>query len=76
MREALREACVGAVQFEYGGTYIDARIWLRGIREFVEGLGSGYRQYKLNPDGPRWIPEYKSTLENFQYANYALLRES
>lgn len=75
MREALREGRVGAVQFEYGGTYVDARIWLRDIWEFVEGLGSGYRIYKLYPDGPRRISEYKSALENFQYANYALLRE-
>jgi len=75
MREALRSGRVGGVQFEYGGTYVDARIWLRDIWEYIEGLGSGYRIYKLYPDGPRWIPEYKSALENFQYANYALLRE-
>lgn len=73
--DLLRSGAIGAVQFEYGGTYIDAGVRLRDLFELVRGLNSGYRFYKLFPNGPRHIPEYTQQLETYQYSNWAILLE-
>lgn len=75
MREYIKASLVRIIQFEYGGTYIDARILLRDVWGYIENLNPRYRFYKLFPYGPKRIPSYTPTLENFQYANYAIIRE-
>lgn len=67
---------VVAVQFEYGGTYIDARVWLRDVWDLVTRLNPAYRFYKLHPAGPRRIDAYRQTLETFQYSNWAILKDA
>jgi FkbM family methyltransferase len=71
----LRDGRIEAIQFEYGGTYIDARIWLRDVWDLVGRLNPVYRFYKLHPDGPRRIDAYRQTLETFQYSNWAILKD-
>lgn len=73
-RELLRHNRIDVIQFEYGGTYIDARILLRDVWEFVRDCSPDYRFYKLHRDGPRWVPEYRQTYETFQYSNWVIAR--
>jgi FkbM family methyltransferase len=58
---------IGVVQFEYGGTYIDAHILLKDV--FVLFQFEGYAVYKIYSH--QVIKhDYNHVLENFQYANY------
>jgi len=66
--EYLSQGKVDAIQFEYGGTYIDARYLLKDVFAFFKD--KPYTIYKMMQHGleerATYIPEY----ENFQYANY------
>lgn len=68
----LRRGAVGAVEFEYGGTWIDARILLRDAFDLLRPLG--YTLAKIHPEGIEILPRYDTQLESFQYANYLALR--
>lgn len=59
---------IRAIQFEYGGTYIDARILLKDVFDLL--MPRGYRIAKLYPAGPRPVPAYTQQLETFQYQNF------
>jgi FkbM family methyltransferase len=72
-RRLLAEGRLGIVQFEYGGTYIDARTLLKDICEYVRSTNSAYDLYKLFPNHLQAVPEYRQSLETFQYSNWALL---
>jgi len=72
-RRLLTEGRVGMVQFEYGGTYIDARTLLKDICEYVRSANDSYELYKLFPRHLQAIPEYRASLETFQYSNWALV---
>jgi FkbM family methyltransferase len=66
----LDPAFIKAIQFEYGGTYLDSRIYLRDIYNIL--LPKGYDIYKIlrNNIVKR---NYHPVMENFQYANYLAL---
>lgn len=68
MRRMLSENRVGLIQFEYGGANLDSRVFLRDIWEYLEPFG--FEFFKLFPEGPRRLREYRPTLETFQYSNY------
>ena len=65
---------IGVVQFEYGGSYIDARVLLKDVWELVAASGRDYSFYKIYPEGPRPVSEYRQTLETFQYSNWLIVR--
>lgn len=62
---------IDAIQFEYGGTYIDGRILLKDIFDFFKD--KPYAIYKLRQHDLLPCPNYSQALENFQYANYVAL---
>lgn len=64
---------IDAVQFEYGGTYIDGRILLKDIFEFFKG--KPYQIYKLKQNKILLCGEYSEMLENFQYSNYVAIKK-
>lgn len=64
---------IDAVQFEYGGTYIDGRILLKDIFEFFKG--KPYRIFKLKQNGLMLCEGYSEILENFQYSNYIAIKK-
>ena len=64
----LKNKAINVVQFEYGGTYIDAKILLKDVFEFL--MNFGYEIYKIYPKHVKKILKYSQTLENFQYSNY------
>jgi FkbM family methyltransferase len=68
--EYLTPAIIKAIQFEYGGTYIDARIYLKDIYSLLNS--KGYAIYKIYPRKLRHRP-YHPAMENFQYANFVAL---
>ena len=70
-RETFARRQIGLCQLEYGGTYIDARIFLRDIFAFADQVGYGVA--KLLPRGVRLLEHYDPTLESFKYANYLAL---
>jgi FkbM family methyltransferase len=70
----LSRGAIGVVQFEYGGTYIDARVLLKDVWELIGSSGGQYSFYKIYPDRPRRVPEYRQTLETYQYSNWLIVR--
>lgn len=60
------------IQFEYGGTYIDARILLKDMFQLLASFG--YSLYKIYPNSLRLHLDYDQALENFQYQNWIAVR--
>lgn len=56
------------IQFEYGGTYIQAGIFLKDI--FIYLQEKDYKIYKIFPKNIVLVDKYEENLENFQYSNY------
>lgn len=63
---------IDAIQFEYGGTYIDARITLKEVFTFFNN--KPYTLYKMLRNGLQECPTYVADLENYQYSNYIAKR--
>ncbi len=61
------------IQFEYGDNYIDARIFLKDIFDFVVDLE--YDIYRIMPKALKHIPVYHEALEAFSYSNYAIVHK-
>ena len=71
----LRTGRIGITQFEYGGTYMDSRTFLKDVFDYISQLGNGYEFYKLFPDGLRHAPKYVLRFDDFQYSNWAFTRQ-
>ena len=72
-KDMLSNDKISVIQFEYGGTYIDAEILLKDVFDFFSELP--YTIYKILPD--RLLQTgYSQQLENFQYANYLAINNS
>ncbi len=71
-KQLLSNKVIKIIYFEYGGCYIDARILLKDIFEYIDEF-SNYRIYKILPNAIQLIRRYDQRLENFQYANYAVI---
>jgi FkbM family methyltransferase len=71
----LREQRIAAMQFEYGGTYIDARVMLKDVFSYLAENAPGYRIYKIHGRGLLPAGHYQQCYENFQYANWLVARE-
>ncbi|MBI5606846.1 MAG: FkbM family methyltransferase, partial [Deltaproteobacteria bacterium] len=65
---------IRVLQFEYGGTYLDAHITLRQIYNLLRHYG--YTIYRIIPDGLLYIPIWRDVLENYRYANYLAVASS
>lgn len=68
----LDPGCISMIQFEYGGTYLDARIYLKDMYTLLQS--KGYEIYKIYP-GKLKRRDYHPVMENFQYANYVAMRK-
>lgn len=72
-RNLIEAGAIDLVQFEFGGTCIDARNYLR---DFVEFLGERYDLHRIVADGLVPIGPYREVLEVFLTTNYlGVLRE-
>lgn len=68
----LKLGCIHYIQFEYGGTYIDARRLLKDMFEQLQPLG--YSMYKIYPRSLQLYEKYDQVLENFQYQNWLAIK--
>lgn len=67
----IKEGRIDAIQFEYGGTYIDANVLLREVFQFFEN--KPYYIFKMLQNGLLKCDSYTEDFENFQYANYVAI---
>lgn len=72
-KRVLSTGKVRAIQFEYGGTWIDSRKFLVDVWNMLSALG--YRLFKIAPSGLVPFDQYSYQFENFQYCNYVALAE-
>jgi len=59
---------IGAVQFEYGGTYKDANITLEQVYQYL--TAQGYEVFRITSEGLVPIRAWRPALENYRYSNY------
>jgi FkbM family methyltransferase len=62
----LSQGAIRFIQFEFGGTNIDSKVFLR---DFVTILSPNYKLYRLMTDG-LYPVTYGETMEIFTYTNY------
>lgn len=70
---ALAAGAVEAIQFEFGGTHVDARTFMR---DFYDALGATHALHRLLRDGLRPLGAYGEHLELFRGGNYVALRRA
>lgn len=71
-QEMLKQSRIQRIQFEYGGTYLDAHIELKDMFELLTSYG--YQLYKVYPNEVRLVDRYNQEMENFQYQNWVALK--
>ena len=72
-RDMINSNSIYYIQFEFGGTSIDAKSY---FRDFFYSLNDKYNIYRVVPDGVFQIKEYTESKEIFLYSNYfAALKE-
>lgn len=73
MNEMLSKRSIGCIQFEYGGTYIDAGITLENVFNLLTGFG--YFVFKISCSrGLVRIDKVTKDIEDFQYNNFLAVR--
>lgn len=68
--DSLRPDVVDVIQFEYGGTAVDAGITLRDLYRLLQGRG--YVMAKLFPTAVE-VRSYRPWMEHYAYANFVAL---
>jgi FkbM family methyltransferase len=76
MSEIISRGNVGAIQFEYGSTYIDARVFLKDIFELIQSLNVDYLFYRLLPESIQHHKAYDQRLETFELQNWAIIHRN
>lgn len=71
--DLVREGKIKAIQFEYGGCYLDANSTLEDIFHFF--TSSGYVLFRIVPNGLIQISEWSQHLENYVISNYVAVKE-
>ena len=70
----LQKKSIKIIQFEYGGSHIDSRTYLKDFFELLEPFD--YQFYKITPKIALHVPKYKYELDNFQYSNWLAVQKS
>jgi len=65
---------ITALQFEYGGCYLDAHITLKDILNLL--TRSNYVIFRITSEGLFHISQWTPSLENYEYANYFAMVQS
>ncbi len=68
----LGRGAIDVVQFEYGGTNIDSRTFLKDFFELFQARG--YTLHKIYPDRLVPVARYDQRLDNFQHQNWVAMR--
>ncbi|MCX5921940.1 MAG: FkbM family methyltransferase [Candidatus Dependentiae bacterium] len=67
----LHNGSIKIMQFEYGGTYLDAAITLKEVYDLL--TNNNYAVFRIIPQGLVEITQWSPTLENYRYSNYLAL---
>jgi FkbM family methyltransferase len=73
MEEMLKKHAISCIQFEYGGTYLDAKTSLGDIYQLLEFYGFSF--YKIYPKGLRHIDRYDQRFDTFKYSNWIAIHQ-
>ncbi len=69
--QALAHKTINCIQFEYGGTYQDAKTTLQEVYQLL--TQNGYIVFRIIPEGLIKISQWSNDLENYRYSNYLAL---
>lgn len=69
----LKNRKIRAIQFEYGGCYVDAKTTLKDVMQYL--TGNGYLIFRIMPTGLIHISKWVPSLENYHLSNYFALRK-
>ncbi len=69
----IKQGKIDYLQFEYGGSYKNAKITLKQIFEFL--TKHRYIIFKIHPNRLEYIPEFVPSSENFEYSNFLAVNE-
>jgi FkbM family methyltransferase len=72
MKELLTQKIAVTIQFEYGRTYLDAKIFLKDIWDFINTTNLDYLFFKITPNKIIQYREFDNSLENFQLSNWLI----
>lgn len=71
--DLIKQNKITAIQFEYGGCYVDAKTSLEDIFYFLSE--HGYLVFRIIPNGLIQITEWSPHLENFIISNYVAIKK-
>jgi len=71
-KNLIRAGKIHAIQFEYGGTWIDSGVFLKDMFNFVKECNPNCKFSKLTPNGPLFVKEYKQSYESFLMSNWLI----
>ncbi|MFT6879503.1 MAG: FkbM family methyltransferase [Psychromonas sp.] len=71
--QLIKEQKISIIQFEFGGTQIEPRLFLK---DFWDILSEQYEIARVLKDGLDPIEAYHERIENFSYANYLAIHKS
>lgn len=71
-KNLIQNNAIDAIQFEYGGCYLDAGTTLSEIYNYL--CSNRYMIFRIISDGLVYIPDWDQELENFQYSNYLAIK--
>lgn len=71
--DTLDNCNVKAIQFEYGGCFVDSNTKLEDI--YILLTSKGYSIFRLLPRGKKHIEHWDSSLENYQHSNYVAIKD-
>ncbi|WP_293335749.1 FkbM family methyltransferase [Microcoleus sp. CAWBG58] len=69
----LQKGKVDYIQFEYGGTFVDANITLKQVFEHLQKFR--YTIFKILPDALQPLPQFSPEYENYEYSNFLAVNE-
>jgi len=69
----LQRGKVDYIQFEYGGTFVDANITLKQVFEHLQKFR--YTIFKILPNALQPLPEFLPEYENYEYSNFLAVNE-
>lgn len=72
-KKLLKSGRIDYIQFEYGGTYLDAGTTLKQIFDLLSQYR--YSIFKILPDQLEYLPGFSPNYEDFQFSNFLAVNE-
>ncbi|OIP72569.1 MAG: hypothetical protein AUK43_02835 [Oscillatoriales cyanobacterium CG2_30_40_61] len=72
-KNCLKKGKIDYIQFEYGGTYLDAKITLKETFEYLHKFC--YVMFKIQGNSLEYKPVFEPSDENYEYSNYLAVNE-